>query len=355
MIVLQVCAFAAPNAGNFIASLTHLEKRLAEKGIKTIYAFADGAEKKPWCQEIQKRTKVYFLPTAKARILPKTYRIFRQIYAENEVSIVHSHFELYDIPATVTAPKNVRIFWHLHDAIKRQYQTAGRMKKLLTRIQYSSFWKRPKILSVSKEHASFVNSLGFRANRICYFPNGINTQRIQPTAFHQGRAQFLMFGWEVERKGVDLVVSAAETLARNSCVIRIVGQEECKKYLDAHAGTPCIIYQEPVEDINLLYQNTSTFLHVSRAEGLSYALLEVIYAGIPVICSDIPENEFARVFRNVYFVKNQDADEIRDLIIQFSKTIPVPSAEDNTYNRSIIDQEYSLDAWSRKLTSYYLE
>lgn len=355
MIVLQVCAFAAPNAGNFIASLTHLEKRLAEKGIKTIYAFADGAEDKPWCREIQKRTKVYFLPTAKARILPKTYGIFRKIYAENEVSIVHSHFELYDIPATVTAPKNVRIFWHLHDAIKRQYQTAGKMKKLLTRIQYSSFWKRPKILSVSKEHASFVNSLGFRANRIYYFPNGINTQRVQPTAFHQGQAQFLMFGWEVERKGVDLVVSAAETLARNSCVIRIVGQAECKKYLDAHAGTPCIVYQEPVENINLLYQNTSTFLHVSRAEGLSYALLEVIYAGIPVICSDIPENEFARVFRNVYFVKNQGADEIRDLIIRFSEAIPVPSAEDTAYNRSIIDQDYSLDAWSRKLISYYLE
>lgn len=355
MIVLQVCAFAAPNAGNFIASLTHLEEQLAEKGIQTIYAFADGAEDKPWCQEIQKRTKVYFLPTAKARILPKTYHIFRKIYAENDVNIMHSHFELYDIPATVTAPQNVRIFWHLHDAIKLQYQTAGNMKKLLTRIQYSSIWKRPMILSVSKEHAMFVNHLGFRAKRICYFPNGINTQRIQRTPLHKKHAQFLMFGWEVERKGVDLVVSAAESLEQNSCVIRIVGQTECKNYLNAHVGIPCIVYQEPIEDINLLYQNTSVFLHVSRAEGLSYALLEVIYAGIPVICSDIPENDFAHAFRNVYFVKNQDPDGIRDLILEFSKNPPAPSTEDNAYNRSIINQEYSLDAWSRRLISLYLE
>ena len=90
MTVLQVCAFAAPNAGNFIASLTSLEAHLAEKGIQTIYAFADGAEGKPWCREIQKRTKVYFLPTAKARILPKTYQIFRQIYRENDIYACHN-------------------------------------------------------------------------------------------------------------------------------------------------------------------------------------------------------------------------------------------------------------------------
>ena len=94
MTVLQVCAFAAPNAGNFIASLTNLEERLAEKGIQTIYAFADGARDKTWCQEIQKRTKVYFLPTAHARILPKTYQLFKRIYQENDIAIMHSHFEL---------------------------------------------------------------------------------------------------------------------------------------------------------------------------------------------------------------------------------------------------------------------
>ena len=47
MTVLQVCAFAAPNAGNFIACLTKLEFALEAKGIKTVYAFADGAEDKP--------------------------------------------------------------------------------------------------------------------------------------------------------------------------------------------------------------------------------------------------------------------------------------------------------------------
>lgn len=82
MTVLQVCAYGADYSGNFIASLEALEDALKEKGIKTIYAFVEKASVKPWCKEIQTRTKVYFLPEAKARILPKTYGIFRKIYRE---------------------------------------------------------------------------------------------------------------------------------------------------------------------------------------------------------------------------------------------------------------------------------
>ena len=117
MTVLQVCAFGAEHPGNFIASLEVLENALLDKGIKTIYAFVERASDKEWCKNICKRTKVYFLPEAKARILPKTYQVMRKIYAENDVNIVHTHFELYDIPVTVTAPKTTKVFWHLHDPI----------------------------------------------------------------------------------------------------------------------------------------------------------------------------------------------------------------------------------------------
>ena len=97
MTVLQICAFGAPSPGNFISSLTSLEPTLSEEGIQTIYAFAETAKGRPWCEELCKRAKVYFLPVSHARILPKTYQIVRQIYQENQIDIVHSHFELYDI------------------------------------------------------------------------------------------------------------------------------------------------------------------------------------------------------------------------------------------------------------------
>lgn len=355
MTVLQVCAFAAPNAGNFIASLTHLEKKLEQKGIRTVYAFSDGAADKLWCQEIQKRTKVYFLPTAKARILPETYRTFRKIYKENDITVVHSHFELYDIPATLESPKKVKIFWHLHDAIKTHYHCAGIARRLLIRLQYSVMWKNVKLLSVSTEHANFVASLGFRADQIIYFPNGIHTARIQKTSPEEKMPCFLMFGWEVYRKGVDLAIEAARRAKSDFGQILIVGQDECQKYINSQGSVKGIAYRKPVEDVNTLYQTASVFLHISRSEGLSYALLEAIYAGIPVICSDIPENQFARPFRNVWFVESEAVDEISRLICAMARTPVIPTEDDIACNREMIERAYSMDAWAQKLIALYLE
>ena len=52
MTVLQVCAYGAEYPGNFIASLTDLEKKLSKSGVKTIYAFVERAAEKSWCKEI---------------------------------------------------------------------------------------------------------------------------------------------------------------------------------------------------------------------------------------------------------------------------------------------------------------
>lgn len=73
--ILQVCAFGAPNPGNFIASLLLLENKLKKEGFETIYAFADTAKDKEWCLELKRDHQVYFLPVAKARILPYIHSI----------------------------------------------------------------------------------------------------------------------------------------------------------------------------------------------------------------------------------------------------------------------------------------
>lgn len=350
--ILQVCAFGAPNPGNFIASLIQLQRIMKEKRYETVYAFPEKARDKEWCRNLAKTNKVYFLPEAKARILPKTYRIFKQIYRENQIQILHSHFELYDIPATITAPKNVKVFWHLHDALKENYEKGSFSRKLLTRIQYGNLGKRATLLSVSKEHAQFANELGFDKNQIVYFPNGINTKRIIPVNKLNDTFQFLMFGWDIKRKGVDLAVEAMNRLDSKQIVIKIVGEKKCQDYLIKHQ-VPGIIYQKPVKDVNKLYGQAAGFLHISRAEGLSYALLEAIYAGLPIICSDIPENLFAREFRNIIFVKKDNYNEIvnaiKKLITEYNKY----TEENVEYNQKLIERKYSLDSWCNKLLKLY--
>ena len=41
--ILQICAFGAPNPGNFIHSLLLLQRKAEEKGFFTIYAFPEKA------------------------------------------------------------------------------------------------------------------------------------------------------------------------------------------------------------------------------------------------------------------------------------------------------------------------
>ena len=350
--ILQVCAFGASNPGNFIASLLELQKKTKEYGYETIYAFPEKARDKEWCRHLMETNSVYFLPEARARILPKTYLIFSKIYKENQIEIMHSHFELYDIPATITAPKSVRIFWHLHDALKENYIKGNLSRKLLTKIQYGFMGKRAILLSVSKEHAYFAEILGFNKEKIYYFPNGINTERIIPIQKRPNSSDFLMFGWEIKRKGVDLAIGAMKNLDSNQVKIIIIGEEECKKYLEQN-GVSGIVYKEPVKNVNELYGKIRGFLHISRAEGLSYALLEVIYAGVPVICSDIPENQFARKFHNVFFIKNEDCVEIAETI-KFLNSEDLYLEENIRYNRKIIEEEYSVSIWCRNLLKLYL-
>lgn len=351
--ILQVCAFGAPNPGNFIASLLNLQAKMEKHGYKTIYAFPEKAREKEWCQLIAENNRVYFLPEAKARILPKTYQIFKQIYKENQIKIIHSHFELYDIPATVMAPKSAKIFWHLHDALEENYRKGTRSRKFLTKIQYGFFGKKAVLLSVSKAHAHFAETLGFPKNQIYYLPNGINTDRIIHIDQKNRTSDFLMFGWDVQRKGVDLAIEAMHYLKTDQIRIVVVGESECKRYLKDNA-VPGILYQEPVADVNELYSKAKAFLHISRAEGLSYALLEAIYAGLSVICSDIPENQFARKFRGIYFVKNEDPVGIAHKINDVNSQI-LYSKENEDYNRSLIEKQYSLNAWCTNLLKFYLD
>lgn len=353
MKILQICAYGSPTPGNFISCLETLENSLKERNIGTVYAFPEKAREKEWCKKICERTKVYFLPEAKARILPQTYSQIKKIYEENDIGIVHSHFELYDIPATVTAPKNVKVFWHLHDPKKLGYQSASAAKKLLTRLQYGFFGRKATLLSVSEEHMDFVISLGFRKENTVYFPNGIDTGRIKTDSVFSKENNFLMFGWDYHRKGVDLAVEAMKLVQPSDAKVFVVGEELCKTNLEG-CDHPGVYFKEKSSDVNRLYSGSKAFLHISRAEGLSYALLEAIYYGLPVICSDIPENKVAEEFRGVIFTKNENIQDIANAIKTVSETDGLIT-EDIAYNRHVIEDKYSLTSWCKKLVDFYLE
>ena len=54
--ILQICAFGAPNPGNFIPSLLMLQSEMESQGYETIYAFPEKAKGKNWCIELCKKS-----------------------------------------------------------------------------------------------------------------------------------------------------------------------------------------------------------------------------------------------------------------------------------------------------------
>lgn len=354
MTVLQVCAYGAEYSGNFIASLEALEAALKRKGIDTIYAFVGRAADKDWCKQIQKRTKVYFLPEAKARILPKTYQAFRKIYKENDICIVHSHFELYDIPATVMAPKSVKIFWHLHDPLAKHKG----LRELLWNVQYGVVGKRATLLSVAEKYRDDVVSMGFPKKQTHFLPNSINLGRVHTNRQAGPKEyQFLTFGWDFFRKGDDLILQACDRLEQDGYTFRLLlnGNEktwpQLKEYLrDREPGY--LTTGNPVEAINELFEASELFIQASRRETFSYAVCEAAYAGLPVICSDIPGLEWAHALPSVEFFEAENADHLYTLMKNWldKKNIDIQAI---SQTQRTIEEYYSLRVWVDKVMKYY--
>lgn len=355
MTILQVCAYAAPYEGNFIKSLKALGAVYEEKGSKMIYAFPESARKLSWCKDLEKHTDVYYLPLARARIKVQTYKLLKNIYSKySDLKIIHSHFELYDAPVALTAPKSVKVFWHLHDALEGY---TGLKNRIEHKVQYGFCHKNAVLLSVSEKHMEYVLKKGFPKKNARYVPNGLDTDRIKlvSTEIDKREFDFLIFGWEYERKGVDLCIEAVKKIRNVNLKVAIVGSENIEQIINEKFGhISGIEVIKPVADINNLYEKSKCFLHISRAEGLSYALLEAIYAGLPVICSDISENRFARKFPTVEMVESENIIQIAEKMEHivngksYSKTLVEKS-------RNIIDKEYSVACWVKNILRQYGE
>lgn len=359
--ILQICAYAAPYAGNFISSLVALADACREKGYETIFAFPEKAQSKKWCRELAANYQTVFLPLAKARINPKTYGVLRRLFLQYDICIAHSHFELYDIPLSVSATSKTKQFWHLHDSIELIYNNNSQIRRLVMRMQYGFFGRNAKLLAVSRVSMEFAKRIGFNAHNAFYVPNGMDTTRLSQATLNRDKAKydFLIFGWAYVTKGVDILVQVLNTGSLKGYTCAIVcdyetWNNEITKELKG-PGSDSVVWVPPRENVVELYQDTRCFLHISRSEGLSYALMEAIYSGCVVISSDIEQNLFAKPCPTVHYIPVGDAEALASEMQRVVTKEYTHNSRDYEISRSFIDNNYSAQKWVDNVLNYYFE
>ena len=354
MKILQVCAYAAPYEGNFMNSLYALQREVEHHGHEMIYVFPESAKNIDWCIRLAKNNIVYFLPLKKARIRLKTYHLLKNIFCKHkDIGIVHSHFELYDLPIALSTPKNVKIFWHLHNALTKNSFS----RELLKKLQYKYLSRRANLISVAEVYRKELISLGFPQNQTQTIINGIDLNRIEYSDdIDDKEYDFLAMVWSFDVKGCDLIIKACKMLIEEgySFKILLIGTDETRKYVaDLFPnGTDAIVVEGSHSNVSELYRSAKTFISASRKETFSYAVCEAAYAGLPIISSRIPGLLWANCIPTICFFESENLFELYKCMKDYlnGKTASISEIESA---RRMISESYSAETWAKKIYIAY--
>lgn len=116
--ILFAAQYAAPYAGNFIASLIALEKSLVKNyNVKCAYLFPQKALRQSWIEDFMASRQVYFSGDDNVLI---QYHEADEIIRQVKPDLIYTHFEGYDVPmhkAVKRSGRYIRQVWHMHDTL----------------------------------------------------------------------------------------------------------------------------------------------------------------------------------------------------------------------------------------------
>jgi len=215
--ILHIADYGGPYAGNFISSLLHLKETVSEElGFGTVFVFSKIAEGRPWLKLVQEKG-IPVLFVDKRMPLLKRFRTLTAIAKEHNAILLHSHFTLFDIDTAFAAKHlGIKAVWHMHSDLVGNYTLKQWMKDII-KMRIIANRYVDCIIPVSGSVAQFAKRRGVHSSKIITVYNGIDMARLQRvderTRFMLRRRYgitekqrvFLLFGWDPERKGVDLL------------------------------------------------------------------------------------------------------------------------------------------------------
>lgn len=367
-VIAHIAQYSAPYMGNFINSLIALETQLYAANVKTVYVFPESCRNTQWISLFMCKRTVYFIKECtggKIFISRQLINQISEICIKENVDMIHTHFDGYDIAAVLADKyqKHVQVIWHYHNAreympdfIRRVYQ------KMMFFRHYGFYGKKAWLISVSEHYLTWIHKLGFSEQRSTFIPNGIDLKRVNYkrtiNCSQTKNNTFLAFGGSGDTKGVDILLAGVKLLiaAGTNFSLMLVKGSDTSHFVSNNFGDNIpenLHIIEPVADVNQLFEQADYFISCSRRETFSYAVAEAIAYGLPVLCSDIPGTSWVKELASV---KTFDLSNIHNMVERCMElTVENKNALSQQCNesRQFIVNNYTAEKWSQKVIGFY--
>lgn len=352
--IVMVASYGGPYGGNFIPSLLVYDEVAKNLGYRTVYVFPDFVSKYDWVDTINSvADQVYFIPYNQYS-LDNVKRI-RAICKSENAALIYSRMSGWDITARLAMPQ-LPLIWHMEMNLD--------IDSLKYKIKY---WIKYRILgagktfhiAVSEATTQATNHLGVK-NRCTWIPNAINTGRLkikQPYEFHQP-VRLLCFAYQPIVKGLDLVLDACEMLNTDGIkyIVMVSAQVHTHEYLQSRYGhnlPEWLKVLDPTDNIAELYNQADILVSASRSEGFSFCLAEALWSGLPIVCSNIPGNNWIDEFR---IVLKHEKESVGSLVEKIKECALLNVTGDaQQYNRALMEQKYSVSSWKKQVETVMKE
>lgn len=367
--ILFAAQYAAPYLGNFLNSLSELEKTLKRRfNADCAYLFPVKASKQKWYDDFTSIHKVYLSGNENTLIFAnEADRILKDFVP----TIIHTHFDGYDLPLDKAVKRNkmdTRQIWHMHDflsyhsnILKHIYQKYCFFKHYGLPMMKLSHLKRPSIIAVCDHERRFIKGfrLGTRIKQ-AVIHNGIDLARLNVFLHKEGkRFRFLAFGGRNIQKRTDLIIKALIKLNKEVELTIVGGAEITNIAKHLMIGTippqPKFILRiiSPTENVSEFYSNADCFISSSVHETFSYAVAEASIAGLPVIQSNIEGTEWNSSNPSTFEFISGDvkslANAIEKVLDEDSKELERKCKITAETNR----KKLSLQNWCNKVIDFY--
>jgi glycosyltransferase involved in cell wall biosynthesis len=364
-IILQILDYASPYKGNFIPTITNLERHLNNYGYGMVYLLPKSASNIDWVKDLQKDGKtIYFIDRSffsKQVKLPNVKDLLRVI-KKHGVNIIHTHFVAYNytlVLMKILLLTNVIIVGNFMNEFHPPFNIYRRFKIFITNTTFHC------IIAASAAVKDSLLKTGINSDKVEIVYNALDTEHLQVVDridFKNRNNQIiiLMFGWTFHRKGVDIAINAIKELVDEGRNIRLViamagGLEIIENEIINQLGNVpfWICLQGPTSNVASYYNSSDIFLSSSREEGFTYSVLEAAYCMPLIIASEIGGHPLDIPFIGKF--ESENYVMLKSSIIELSQKSLEEKQKIKAIQKKYVVDNYNPDQWSESIIKVYLK